>query len=46
MAEKISIKQSTESRTIHEVSQKTVSKCNDYIQFPSTPIQLRRPQQI
>ena len=31
------------SRTIHEVSQKIVSKCNEYIQFPSTLLQLRRP---
>ena len=34
------------SRTIHEDSQKIVSKCNGYIQFPSTLLQLRRPQQI
>ena len=46
MAEKVTINQSTESRTIHEVSQKIVPKSNDYIQFFSTSLQLRRPQQI
>ena len=36
VGEAISVNQSTVSRTIHEVANKIVLKCNDYIKFPTT----------
>ena len=36
VGEQISVHQGTVSRNVHEVAQKIVSKCKDYIRFPTT----------